>query len=138
MPVYEFRCESAESPHSFDLPLTFSRFEAVEKGEEGVLCAECGEPARPVFNPQSVAFSLKEGESGGWVSKSMKESKYRAWRGQEMARRSKEHVRPNDLVPNHQGVCHDKWSDIRDHVHSTAGAAAASTYDALVAKEQKK
>ncbi len=134
MPVYQMLCTSG---HVFETPMTFSRHDAIVAGTEGVLCSheECGEPAQIQFNPGSVSFSLKEGETGGWVSKSLRENKYRNWRGTEMARRSREHIRPVNLVPNYQGVVGEKWKDVQDHVHSKEGPAAASTYNSLVAKE---
>lgn len=136
MPNYSVQCEGGcEGVH--EARLTFEQYDATKKGETGLLCPKCGEaPAKLVFNPGSVNFILREGESGGWASKAIKENKYRSARAKIMEKRERDHVKKNQLVPNYQGTEAHSWSDVQDHVRSTKGAEAASTYNQLVAKEK--
>lgn len=86
-----------------------------------------------VFDPgDSLGLVMKDGPSGGWASKSMKENKIREARRHEMARREKDHVFKSRLVPNYQGEEAHSWADVQDHVRTTKGVAAAKTYDRLV------
>jgi len=82
-----------------------------------------------------VKFVLKDGESGGWASKSMKENKYRQERRQVMTKRERDHAPKTRLIPNFGGKEAHSWADVRDHVQSVKGAASAATYDRLVAQE---
>ncbi len=116
--------------------LSFSEYDSVMAGTSKVE-DETGSPLELVFNPGSVGFVLKDGVSGGWASKANKENKYRRERGSQMARREKDHVFKSRLVPNYQGQEAQNWSEVRDHVRSTKGVEAASTYDPLVSKERR-
>lgn len=131
MPMYTFATQSGETVSK---RLTFAEYEQVKAGQKEVLDAS-GQPLALVFDPGTVGFILKDGASGGWTSKSGKENKYRKARATEMSRREKDHVFKNQLVPNYGGEEAHSWKDVRDHVHSTKGAEAASTYDHLVSKE---
>lgn len=131
MPNYTFVRESGETVTK---RLSFTEYDAVKAGEKQVL-DDSGAPLTIVFDPGEIAFVLKDGVSGGWTSKAGKENKYRKARSVEMARREKDHVFKNQLVPNYGGEEAHSWSDVRDHVHSTKGEVAASTYDHLVSKE---
>ncbi len=131
MPIYTFADTAGETVTK---RLSFSEYDAVKAGQKQILDGS-GAPLTLVFDPGEVAFVLKDGVSGGWTSKSGKENKYRKARSAEMARREKDHVFKNQLVPNHGGEEAHSWSDVRDHVRSTKGEVAASTYDHLVSKE---
>lgn len=132
MPTYTFKSPDGTV---FNTRLSFSDYEAVVAGDQKLIDAD-GKDCELVFNPGSIGFVLKDGESGGWVSKAMKENKYRKGRNKEMARREKDHVFKSRLVPNHDGVEAHNWADVQDHVHTTKGEFAASTYNHLVAQEK--
>ncbi len=138
MPMYTVHCEgTCTSPQ--DIRLSFGQYDQAKTGELALLCPHCGESAATlVFSPGNLGFTLADGESGGWASKAIKENKYRASRNAIMAKRERDHVMKNQLVPNYGGVEGHSWSDIRDHVRSVKGVESASTYDPLVSKEKAK
>lgn len=115
--------------------LTFAEYESIKNGEMKLVDGEDQE-LKLVFNPGDVKFVLKDGESGGWASKSMKENKYRQERRQVMTKREKDHAPKTKLIPNFGGKEAHSWADVRDHVRTTKGEASASTYDRLVKAEQ--
>lgn len=115
--------------------LSFSEYDAVKAGTSQLHDDE-GRPLELVFNPGSIGFVLKDGASGGWMTKVNKESQFRQKRGAQMARREKDHVFKSRIVPNYAGQEAHTWSDVQDHVRSTKGDLAASTYDSHVLKEQ--
>jgi hypothetical protein len=90
------------------------------------------------FNPGDVGFILKDSPVGGWQSKAIKESKYRARRAEVMAKREKDHVFKSQLVPNYKGQEGTSWKEVQDHVRAEKGDVSASTYEPLVTKESKK
>ena len=116
--------------------LSFTEYDAVKAGTSQMV-DDTGSVLELVFNPGNVGFVLKDGVSGGWASKANKENKFRRERSSQMARREKDHVFKSRLVPNYQGQEAQNWAEVRDHVRSTKGVAAASTYDPLVSKERK-
>lgn len=116
--------------------LSFAEYDAVKAGTS-LVTDDQGETLEIVFNPGNVGFVLKDGVSGGWASKANKENKYRRERGASMAKREKDHVFKSRLVPNYQGQEAQSWAEVQDHVRSTNGSAAASTYEPLVSKERK-
>jgi hypothetical protein len=116
--------------------LSFSEYEAVKAGEKAIQDAS-GEALTIVFNPGQVGFVLKDGESGGWASKTEKERKYRTVHTADMARREKDHVFKSRLVPNYNGQEAHCWADVQDHVRTTKGKLAASTYNSHVKEERK-
>ncbi len=136
MPSYAVACSCG---YQTTIRLSFAAYDAHKGGQEiPTPCGNCGERSLRVgFDPATalVGFTLREGESGGWTSKSIRENAYRQGRSQVMAQREKDHVRVNQLVPNYQGEEGHSWKDIQDHVRSTKGEAAAATYDPLVSKE---
>ena len=136
MPTYTIRCEDKDCSHEQELRLSFTQYDEAKRGELGLTCAECGSPSELQFAPGQLGFSLKEGESGGWASKSVKENGYRQARAATMAKRERDHVHKPKLVPNFQGQEATSWSDVRDHVRSTKGAESAATYDSLVSAEK--
>lgn len=145
MPMYQTRCSGCETTST--MRVNFSEYDAVSK--EGIPCI-CGGASTIVFDPSAVSFVLKDGESGGWVSKAQRENKYRAARRQVMGRRERDHVKPKTLVPNFNGEVAHSWSEAKDaayhstyerskeHGHRLASEAArksAKTFDAHVKKE---
>jgi len=145
MPVYNTECKDCQKAQ--DRKLTFKQYDLVSKGQLRLDC-DCGGQAQIVFNPSNVGFVLKDGESGGWVSKGAKENAYRASRSREMKRRQKEHVKPKELQPNFQGQTTSSWEEAKDlayqstyqkvkgeHGVVTAADAAnksAKTYDPFI------
>lgn len=131
MPRYTF-----ESPDGqrFTHRLSFADFKAIQAGEKKLLDDDDNE-LKLVFDPGAVGFVMKDGVSGGWPSKTAKERAYRQNRSGVMAKRERDNVFKPRLVPNYEGKEAHSWADVQDHVHTTDGAAAASTYNHLVAKE---
>mgnify|MGYP001601558836 FL=1 len=115
--------------------LSFAEYDSLTKGEVK-LVDEKDQELKLIFNPGDVKFVLKDGESGGWASKAMKENKYRAEHRNTMARRERDHAPKTKLIPNFAGREAHSWADVQDHVHTTRGPESASTYDRLVRKEQ--
>ncbi len=132
MPTYTFQKSDGTL---LSKRLTFAEYDSIKSGSMK-LVDEADNELVPVFSPGDVQFILKDGESGGWASKAMKENHYRREHRQVMARREKDHAPKTRLIPNFGGKLAHTWADVRDHVQTTKGSAAASTYDRLVAKEQ--
>jgi hypothetical protein len=133
MPMYTFKSPGGQS---FVKRLSFSDYEAVQAGDKKIVDEE-GRECVLIFDPGQVGFVLKDGESGGWASKAQKENKYRKGRGKEMRRRERDHAPKTRLIPNYEGQEAHTWEDVRDHVRTEKGEAAAGTYDQLVTKEQQ-
>lgn len=133
MPTYTF---SRPDGTTLSQRLTMAEYDKVKTGELS-LQDEDGQALSLVFNPGNVGFIMRDGNSGGWATKAMKENKYREGRGKEMTRREKSHVKVNKLVPNYNGQEGHSWSDVQDHVRSEKGREAAKTYDHLVGQEKK-
>lgn len=148
MPLYNTHCDACSRDST--RKLSFAEYDQVAQGARSLTC-ECGGAEALVFDPSAVSFVLKDGESGGWVSKATKENKYRAGRRSEMGRRQREHVKPNQLVPNYQGQVAASWSEAKDTAYqstyervnrdhgartaASAAAEAAKTYDTHVKRE---
>jgi len=132
MPMYTFKTPEGEL---FTKRLTFSDYEAVQAGDKRIV-VESG-VCELVFDPGTVGFVLKDGESGGWASKANKENKWRKGRAKEMARREKDHVFKSRLIPNYDGQEAHTWKDVQEHVRGERGESSAGTYDSLVTKEQQ-
>lgn len=133
MPTYTFK---RTTDGSFaKQKLTFQQFDALQAGTLKVTDDQ-GEPLELVFNPGLATFVLKDGPSGGWASKSMKENKYRVGRRGEMAKREKDHVFKTKLIPNYNGAEASSWTEARDEARIQGGDLAALTYEPLVAKEK--
>lgn len=133
MPTYTFKRTTDGALIS--KRMSFTEYDSVKSGESS-LVDDTGQPLEIVFNPGQVGFVLKDGVSGGWMSKANKENKFRRERGGVMAKKEKDHVFKSRLVPNYQGQEAHNWADVQDHVRSTKGVEAASTYAPLVAKER--
>jgi hypothetical protein len=133
MPVYTFECPDGTR---FTHRLSIAEFKAIRDGE-AVLLDEDDNDLRLVFDPGKISFTLKDGESGGWPSRTSKERAYRRQRYEEMGQRQRDHAPRTRLVPNHKGNIADKWADVQDYVRTTKGEAASISYDRLVAKERQ-
>lgn len=132
MPLFTFQCPDGST---LNRKLTFAEYEDVKLGNLKLVDQD-GNDLKLIFNPGQIGFVMKDGVSGGWVSKAMKEQRYRQGRNQEMARREKDHVFKSRLVPNYGGHEAHNWSDVRDHVRTVKGEGSAQTYDRLVRKEK--
>lgn len=137
MPMYQMKCPVCETECT--KRLTFSQYDSVKAGEEILPCSNCpnGGMLEFVFSPGNVGFVLRDGVHGGWMTKASKENKYRGKRKGDMARREKDHVFKNKLVPNLGGQEAHSWKDVQDEVRTQKGELAASTYDSFVAAERK-
>lgn len=141
MPLYSTRCNTCQANHS--IKLSFSDYDAVKAGTKTLECSACQNPAELVFDPGEIGFVLRDGESGGWISKAMKENKYRANRQGVMTRRQRDHAPNPKLLPNFGGETMSSWSDARQAAYDkayketqdvSAAREASSTYDSLVRK----
>lgn len=133
MPTYAVECH--ECGATYDQRLSFTQYDEVKAGKTALPCKTCGQAAQFAFSPGKVGFVLKEGESGGWASKSLKENKYRRDRREVMAKREKDHVFKSSLQANYDGVETGSWKEARELARSEKGDYAAATYDPLVARE---
>lgn len=142
MPIYKTQCEGCGVSH--DVKLSFETYEGIRSGTKVLECSACHGKVDIVFNPGDVTFVLKDGESGGWTSKALKENKYRAIRQRIMERRQRDHAPRTKLVPNFAGAIAPSWKDAQEvarevaynETHdSVAAHEAAATYDPLVKHE---
>lgn len=142
MPLYETRCQDCQT--TAPRRLSFQVYESVAANRSAIFCMKCGGRLDLVFAPGDVRFVLKDGESGGWVSKAMKENKYRAARQGVMERRQRDHAPNPKLVPNFAGETASSWSEARQAAYDkalsetqdvSAAREASSTYDSLVKQE---
>ena len=134
MPTYTFR--NTETGEILTKRLKFAEYEAVQSGEQEVM-SDDGTVLELVFSPGNVGFVLKDGVSGGWATKAMRENKYRRERSSRMAQKEKDHVFKSSLVPNYNGQEANSWKEVQEHVRGTKGSASARTYDSLVTKEKR-
>lgn len=134
MPTYSTHCEACSQDAS--IRLSFVDYESVKMGVKSLECTSCHGVAKISFNPGDVAFVLKDGESGGWTSKALKENKYRVRRREIMTQREKDHVFKTRLIPNHEGQETGTWKEAQEEARREGGAASAATYDPLVKSEQ--
>jgi hypothetical protein len=128
MPTYSTRCESCDSTAS--IRLSFVDYESVKLGVKTLECGSCHGKSKIEFNPGNLSFVMKDGESGGWQSKAVKENSYRAKRRVEMTRRTKEHVAPKKLVPNYKGQETENWREAQEHARKDG--KNSTSYDPLV------
>jgi len=149
MPMYRTQCGKCQKVE--ERRLTFQQYDAVKEGSALACSDACQGRVDLVFEPTNVNFVLKDGESGGWVSKAGKENQYRAKRRTVMAQRERDHVRPNKLQPNFQGQAAATWADAKDAAYqstydkvksergvkdaATAASESAKTYDRYVKQE---
>lgn len=133
MPTYTFKCAECVEPHL--VRLSFADYEDVKAKDKLVICEGHEKPMDIMFNPGQMGFVLKDGISGGWPSKAMKENKFRKYRRGVVAKREKDHVFKSRLIPNYQGKEAHSWRDVQDHVRTEMGVDSAKTYNRLVATE---
>lgn len=144
MPTYATQC--AHCSFSGSIRLSFSDYDAIKGGDKELVCNQCDQTCDLVFDPSTVQFVLKDGVSGGWASKSLKENAYRATRRQEMARRERDHVFKPTLQPNYKGVETGNWRDAQEYARTEtkkdfgakAGDAVAKTFEPMVRKATAK
>ena len=134
MPTYKIDC--LECGTSKDRRLSYADYDAVQAGEKTLTCSNCGLEAKIGFAPGNLGFILKEGESGGWVTKSIKENAYRKKRREEVAKKEKDHVFKASLQPNYKGEETGTWREAQELARKEKGDASASTYDPLVKSPQ--
>lgn len=138
MPTYQTQCQKCGD--AGDLRLSFTDYDAIKSGVSNLVCNTCSGPCALLFDPSSVQFILKDGESGGWQSKAIKENAFRARRREVMAQRERDHVFKPRLQPNYEGLETGTWKDAQEVARSTTakefGAPiaklVASTYEPLV------
>lgn len=135
MPTYSLAC--LECGHTEDRRLSFSDYDKVKAGESTITCPQCTEVMQISFQPSHVTFVLKDGPSGGWVSKAGKENKYRNARREVMAQRERDHVFKSSLQPNYNGVETGTWRAAQEEARKEGGDLAASSYQPLVAREER-
>lgn len=143
MPTYSTLCDSCGSRPN--MKLTFTDYEAVRGGTKPLPCPACQGKLAIVFNPDGVGFSLKDGESGGWISKSMKENKYRNRHRGVMEQRQRDHAPNPKLVPNFAGEVLGSWQEAKEAAYDkalretqdvAAATQASQTYDSLVKQDR--
>lgn len=132
MPTYTFKRPSDGAIAK--QRLSFDEYERLRKGELR-LADDQGETLELVFDPGRTTFSLKDGPSGGWASKAMKENKYRSNRRKVMTKREKDHVFKTRLIPNYMGAEAPTWRDAQEEARRDKGDLAAVTYEPHVVKE---
>lgn len=144
MPIYATECEDCKSQYA--VKLSFDVYDSVKNGSKVLECQACGGNVHIQFSPRGVDFILTDGPSGGWQSKALKENKYRAGHQQVMARRERDHVFKNQLVPNYNGVELGSWKEAKEVSFSetlantrdaTLAKSVASTYEPLVVRERQ-
>jgi predicted nucleic acid-binding Zn ribbon protein len=130
MPTYQVECHECGTTR--DQRLSYSDYDAVEAGDKKLTCNHCGLEAKIGFAPGNLGFVLREGESGGWATKSIKENAYRKKRRDEVAKRERDHVFKPSLQPNFEGVETGTWKEAQELARNEKGDGSASTYDSLV------
>ncbi len=133
MPTYQIAC--FECGNSKDTRLSFTQYDEMKNGSRTISCGICGKDMSIVFSPGNLGFNLKEGDSGGWVSKSLKENNYRKKRRLEMEQRERNHVFKPNLQPNYEGVETGTWREAQELARKEKGSESAGTFESLVAKE---
>lgn len=133
MPLYTFKTSDGAVVSK---RLSFSQYEDCKAGTLAVTDKD-GSSMELVFDPGKPAFVMKDGASGGWMTKVGKEAKYRSARAQTMSQRERDNVFKSTLIPNYGGQEAHSWADVQDHVRSVKGQSAASTYDPLVGKDKR-
>lgn len=136
MPTYQINC--LECGDAYDKRLSFSDYDAVKAGTKEIPCRKCSSTGKIGFCPGNLGFILKEGESGGWASKSIKENAYRAKRRDRLAKKEADHVFKPSLQANYDGVDTGTWREAQELARNKGGDEAAATYDTLVKQEQSR
>lgn len=134
MPLYSTRCTACREER--DVRLSFAQYDEAREGKRTLACKSCGEVAEIQFAPGNLGFTFRDGESGGWASKAMKENAYRNNRRAVMTKREQDHVFKPKLVPNYKGEEAPTWKDAQEAARADAGEVKAVTYEPLVQQEQ--
>jgi hypothetical protein len=149
MPLYTVQCQVCEKQGT--QKLTFAEYDEVKAQKRDVSCPHCGGWANIVFDPGNVNFVLKDGESGGWISKAGRENTFRRRHNVEVSRRQRDHAPRTTLQPNFQGGLTGTWKTAQEAAFETrydevkqehgaqvavqAATEAARTYDPLVNRQ---
>lgn len=133
MPTYPIECD--ECGARYDERLSFKQYDEVKAGTSTLGCTTCGCAAKIGFKPGNVGFVMKDGESGSWASKAIKENKYRKDRREVLAKKEKDHVFKSNLQANYKGEETGSWREAQELARKENGQEAASSYDHLVKKE---
>ena len=112
--------------------MTFVEYDGVMSGTITIQCPKCRTNLEIGFSPGSVSFVLRDGPSGGWASKAIKENRYRASRHRIIGQRQKDHVFTPTLQPNYMGEETGTWRNAQEMARKELGDAAASTYNFLI------
>lgn len=131
MPTYSTQCEGCGA--NAEIRLSYLDYESVKLGAKTLECSTCQGKVGIVFNPGNVSFVMKDGESGGFVGKALKENGYRAKRRVEMARRTKDHVAPKPLIPNYGGQQTENWREAQEAARKDGKDTAS--YTPLIRRE---
>ena len=134
MPTYAVECH--ECGHSEDRRLSFTEYDQAKQGLVALPCPKCTCQMVLGFSPGTIGLVLKDGPSGGWASKAIRENNYRKTRRVEMTRRERDHVFKSKLVPNYKGEETGTWKEAREAARSEMGGAVAETYNPLVSREE--
>lgn len=149
MPTYTVQCQGCQARgHQ---KFTFIEYDEIKSGKSTLTCPNCQGVASLCFNPGNVNFVLKDGESGGWVSKATKENAFREKHNKVMDRRQRDHARRTTLQPNFGGKLTGTWKTAKEAAYDAtydtvkqefgsgiatqAAQASAGTFDPLVKKE---
>jgi len=133
MPTYTSQCLTCKATGS--IQMSFSEYRETKAGERKISCSECSQEAEIVFNPGKVAFVLKDGHTGGWVSKAGKEKAYRAKRNVVMAQREKDHVFKSKHQPNYKGQETGTWKDAQQAAYQDRFDAVKQEHGSLTAHQ---
>jgi hypothetical protein len=148
MPLYTVQCQVCSKRST--QKLTFAEYKLVKDGKQDVTCPVCGGWASIVFDPGNVNFVLKDGQSGGWISKAGKENAFRQKHNVVVTRRQRDHAPRTTLQPNFGGLLTGTWKTAKEAAYETrydevkqehgaqvaaqAAQESASTYDPLIKK----
>jgi hypothetical protein len=119
-----------------DRRLSFAEYDEVTAGRETITCPACEQAMEIGFAPGNVTFVLKDGPSGGWASKAIRENKHRAARREVMGKRQRDHVFTPALQPNYKGEETGTWREAQEQARKDKGELAAVTYNPLIQGEK--
>jgi hypothetical protein len=135
MPTYHFRCPDCEDVVA--LRLSFKNLEKVEQGASSVVCPEHERPMERELAGTRFTAVLRDGPSGGWASKSLKELKYRRERREGIAARKRDKVQTPVLVPNVDGECYGSWQEAQNAAsQKTSSEVLGRTSDSGLASKE--
>lgn len=124
MPTYSVACKGCGKVG--ERKLTFS-----EMSDFSEACT-CGSSIVVMFAPSAMNFTLRDGPSGGWASRAIKEKQYREKRREMLAKKEKDHVYTPSLIPNFNGEQTESWREAKEIARVELGTSAAESYNDLV------